>query len=106
MSRATLGWIVLGWVGFALLPWYGFDSATAPAFADYLVSGSGLVLGLKGALVASADLAAAAAHVAASRWREPTLAAPTGSFARALLGSLSSSCKASPSASTAGRSAS
>jgi len=49
MSRATLGWIVLGWVGFALLPWYGFDSATAPAFADYLVSGSGLVLGLKGA---------------------------------------------------------
>jgi iron(III) transport system permease protein len=49
MSRATLGWIILGWVGFALLPWYGFDSAAAPTLGDYLIGSSGLVLGLKGA---------------------------------------------------------
>ena len=34
MSRATLGWIVLGWVGFALLPWYGFDRNAVPTLAD------------------------------------------------------------------------
>ena len=49
MSRATLGWIVLGWVGFALLPWYGFDRNAVPTLADYFVSGSALVHGLKGA---------------------------------------------------------
>lgn len=49
MSRATLGWIVLGWVGFALLPWYGFDRSATPTLTDYLVGGSGLVHGLKGA---------------------------------------------------------
>ncbi|MGO4573788.1 ABC transporter permease [Microvirga sp. 2TAF3] len=49
MSRATLGWIVLGWVGYAVLPWYGFDRAAAPALSDYFIGGSGLVLGLKGA---------------------------------------------------------
>ncbi|WP_230531290.1 ABC transporter permease [Microvirga roseola] len=47
MSRATLGWIVLGWVGFALLPWYGFDRYADPALSDYLVTGSGLVHGLR-----------------------------------------------------------
>jgi iron(III) transport system permease protein len=49
MSRATLGWIVLGWVGFALLPWYGFDRAAVPILADYFVSGSALIHGLRGA---------------------------------------------------------
>lgn len=49
MSRATLGWIVLGWVGFALLPWYGFDRTAAPSLTDYIVGGSALVHGLKGA---------------------------------------------------------
>lgn len=48
MSRATLGWIVLGWVGFALLPWYGFDRAAVPTLADYFVSGSALIQGLSG----------------------------------------------------------
>ncbi|MBF9235038.1 ABC transporter permease [Microvirga alba] len=48
MSRATLGWVVLGWIGYALLPWYGFDSAAIPSFSDYVVGGSGLVLGLRG----------------------------------------------------------
>ena len=27
MPRATAGWIALGWVGYAGLPWYGFGSA-------------------------------------------------------------------------------
>jgi iron(III) transport system permease protein len=49
MSRATLGWIVLGWIGFAILPWYGFDRAAAPTITDYIMGGSGLVRGLKGA---------------------------------------------------------
>src|SRR5688500_7464722 len=49
MSRATLGWIVLSWVGFALLPWYGFDRSASPALADYFVSGSALIHGLRGA---------------------------------------------------------
>jgi iron(III) transport system permease protein len=49
MSRATLGWIVLGWVGFALLPWYGFDRAAAPTLSDYFVGGSALVHGMRGA---------------------------------------------------------
>ncbi|WP_457091655.1 ABC transporter permease [Microvirga sp. P5_D2] len=49
MSRATLGWIVLGWVGFALLPWYGFDRAAAPTFSDYFVGGSALLHGMRGA---------------------------------------------------------
>jgi iron(III) transport system permease protein len=48
MSRATLGWIVLGWVGFALLPWYGFDRTAIPTLSDYFVSGSALIHGLKG----------------------------------------------------------
>ena len=39
----------LGWVGFALLPWYGFDRSAAPTLADYFVSGSALVHGLAGA---------------------------------------------------------
>ena len=49
MSRATLGWIVLGWVGFALLPWYGFERSAAPTLADYFVSGSALFHGFRGA---------------------------------------------------------
>jgi iron(III) transport system permease protein len=49
MSRATLGWIVLGWVGYVLLPWYGFDRGAAPSLVDYFVGGSGLVRGLTGA---------------------------------------------------------
>jgi iron(III) transport system permease protein len=49
MSRATLGWIVLSWVGFALLPWYGFDRSATPTAADYFVSGSALVHGVRGA---------------------------------------------------------
>jgi iron(III) transport system permease protein len=48
MSRATLGWIVLGWAGFVLLPWYGFERAASPTLADYVVGGSALVHGLKG----------------------------------------------------------
>ncbi|QFU15577.1 ABC transporter permease [Microvirga thermotolerans] len=47
MSRATLGWIVLGWIGYAVLPWYGFDRAAS--WTDAVVGGSGLVLGLRGA---------------------------------------------------------
>lgn len=49
MSRATLGWIVLGWVGFALLPWYGFDRAAASTLWDYLGGASALVQGVRGA---------------------------------------------------------
>jgi iron(III) transport system permease protein len=49
MSRATLGWIVLGWVGFALLPWYGFDRSAASSIADYFISRSALIHGLSGA---------------------------------------------------------
>jgi iron(III) transport system permease protein len=49
MSRATLGWIVLSWVGFALLPWYGFDRSASSTLADYFVSGSALVHSLRGA---------------------------------------------------------
>jgi iron(III) transport system permease protein len=49
MSRATLGWIVLGWVGYVLLPWYGFERGAAPSLTDYFVGGSGLVRGLTGA---------------------------------------------------------
>ncbi|MBJ6124515.1 ABC transporter permease [Microvirga splendida] len=49
MTRATLGWIVLSWVGFVLLPWYGFDRSASPTIADYFVSGSALVQGLRGA---------------------------------------------------------
>jgi len=49
MSRATLGWIVLGWVGFALLPWYGFERSAVPTVTDYVIGGSALVHGLKGA---------------------------------------------------------
>lgn len=49
MSRATLGWIVLGWVGFALLPWYGFDRTAVPTLADYFIIGSALIHGLRGA---------------------------------------------------------
>lgn len=49
MSRATLGWIVLSWVGFALLPWYGFDRSASPTMADYFVSGSALIHGFRGA---------------------------------------------------------
>jgi iron(III) transport system permease protein len=44
MSRAALIWIVLGWVGYAVLPWYGFEGVNGQ-----LVGGSGLVLGLRGA---------------------------------------------------------
>jgi iron(III) transport system permease protein len=49
MSRATLGWIVLSWVGFALLPWYGFDRSASPTIADYFVSGSALIQSVRGA---------------------------------------------------------
>jgi iron(III) transport system permease protein len=49
MSRATLGWIVLSWVGFALLPWYGFDRTAVLTLTDYFVSGSALIHGLGGA---------------------------------------------------------
>jgi iron(III) transport system permease protein len=49
MSRATLGWIVLSWVGFALLPWYGFERSNAATVADYFVSGSALIHGFRGA---------------------------------------------------------
>lgn len=49
MSRATLGWIVLGWVGFALLPWYGFDRTAVPTFSDYFVGGSALLRSMQGA---------------------------------------------------------
>jgi iron(III) transport system permease protein len=48
MSRATLGWIVLGWVGYALLPWYGFDRAATPSFGDYFVGASALAHSLRG----------------------------------------------------------
>lgn len=48
MSRATLGWIILGWIGYALLPWYGLDGA-GTTFGDYVGGGSGFVRGLSGA---------------------------------------------------------
>jgi iron(III) transport system permease protein len=48
MTRATLGWILLGFAGYALLPWYGLDGADL-TFGDYLVGGSGLVRGSTGA---------------------------------------------------------
>ena len=49
MSRATLGWIVLGWMGYVLLPWYIFDSASHPLLGDYMFAGSGLAHGIRGA---------------------------------------------------------
>ena len=47
MSRATLGWIVLGWIVFAVLPWHGFDRVI-PTLVDYVVGGSALIRGLTG----------------------------------------------------------
>src|SRR5262245_58594347 len=29
MSRSAAGWLVLGWLGFAVLPWYGLPSGSA-----------------------------------------------------------------------------
>lgn len=49
MSRATLGWIVLGWAGFAILPWYGFDRAASSTLNSYIIESSGLLRGLNGA---------------------------------------------------------
>src|SRR5262245_40944345 len=43
MTRAATAWLVLGWIGYALLPWY--------AAGDVRVLQSALVLGLSGAAV-------------------------------------------------------
>jgi iron(III) transport system permease protein len=50
LPRATLAWIALGWIAFAVLPWYIADGAGAHALA-WLVdpARSGLVSGLAGA---------------------------------------------------------
>ncbi|MET0744047.1 MAG: iron ABC transporter permease [Microvirga sp.] len=48
LARATLAWIIVGWIGFAILPWYGGDTASNPSGLN-VVAGSGLVLGLGGA---------------------------------------------------------
>src|SRR5215213_1905983 len=45
MSRSALIWVVLGWVGYAALPWYGLENG----LATELVAGSGLLVGLGGA---------------------------------------------------------
>jgi iron(III) transport system permease protein len=45
MSRSALIWVVLGWIGYAALPWYGLEVG----LATELVAGSGLVQGLRGA---------------------------------------------------------
>ena len=77
MSRATLGWIVLGWVGYALLPWYGFDGTTSPSLSDYFIGKSALVLGLRSAwwllpilapLLMTLRPAAAKSHPSTSNW--------------------------------------
>jgi iron(III) transport system permease protein len=45
MARSAVIWVVLGWVGYAALPWYGLQND----LLSELVAGSGLVLGLRGA---------------------------------------------------------
>ena len=47
MSRATMIWIVLGWVGYAVLPWH-IEQSTVGALVSGpgLVASSGLVLGI------------------------------------------------------------
>ena len=39
MSRSAAIWVVLGWVGYAALPWYRLERY----FLEELVAGSGLV---------------------------------------------------------------
>ena len=43
LSRSALIWIVLGWVGYAALPWYGLERG----LPEELVARSGLVLGAR-----------------------------------------------------------
>jgi iron(III) transport system permease protein len=45
MSRAAVLWTVLGWVGFAVLPWYRTDGS---GIFEGLVTGSGLLVGFRG----------------------------------------------------------
>ncbi len=44
MSKGTLAWVVLGWIGYAVLPWYGFESQSGTPFI-----GSGLGLAFRSA---------------------------------------------------------
>ena len=74
MSRATLGWIVLGWVGFALLPWYGFDSARCTDLRRLLRQRIRPRARSYGSLVASADPRAALLTLRPCAGRGPTAA--------------------------------
>jgi iron(III) transport system permease protein len=46
LPRATLIWVALGWIGYAVLPWYGFDGASFNPFSG--PGASGLAAGLSG----------------------------------------------------------
>ena len=53
MPRATLAWIALGWIGYAVLPWYGLNDSSYDIVAGLFgpagsPSASGLSAGLKG----------------------------------------------------------
>ena len=93
MSRATLGWIVLGWVGFALLPWYGFDALCGTDPRRLLRQRIGPRSRISWSLVASAD-PRAARHGPACRSSGPTADSKgTGSSHRDFSASASSSFK-------------
>jgi iron(III) transport system permease protein len=54
LPRATLVWIALGWIGYAVLPWYGLEGASFDLLTGLFgqpasPAASGLVTGLKGA---------------------------------------------------------
>jgi iron(III) transport system permease protein len=54
LPRATIAWVALGWLGYAILPWYGLDGASLDLLTGLFgqpasPAASGLVAGLKGA---------------------------------------------------------
>jgi iron(III) transport system permease protein len=54
LPRATIVWIALGWIGYAVLPWYGLEGASFDLLTGLFgepasPAASGLVAGLKGA---------------------------------------------------------
>jgi iron(III) transport system permease protein len=47
LPGATLIWVALGWIGYAVLPWYGLDGASFTPLTG--AAASGLTAGLSGA---------------------------------------------------------
>ena len=48
MDRAARWWLALGWVGFAVLPWYFADGGTGAASYPRGPYGAALALGVAG----------------------------------------------------------